>query len=297
MRFFSKISGNFSNMCNRFYWYRIRKEIKGVETRTALEGSWDSFYWYTIMLIKMTQAGIHFCKNGIESDRYIMGYEFIDDKVSKSDLEFAIKKVIESSNSVYIGDIVKNNERQYYAMLRVEGNKAIITIKNWTLDLTKESKTYTWNENKELVKSPCYCSTSKKEFEIENIKSISYTKLIEYIDKRLNEYKDYLNIKGLEIEKPALESLLRNEAINILPEEYGMISDYIKTKIRGRIVHIHDIFELRKKWIKLSQIDWSDDKYNSESTKKSFELYSKDKKVIWSEVHKMFEEHLDEFWD
>ena len=76
-----------------------------------------------------------------------------------------------------------------------------------------------------------------------------------------------------------------------------MISDYIKTKIRGRIVHIHDIFELRKKWIKLSQIDWSDDKYNSESTKKSFELYSKDKKVIWSEVHKMFEEHLDEFWD
>lgn len=288
-----------------------------------------------MMYLKLSHMIHNLHDNGFQKDLYIDSYHFEKSKhPCESDLNWAKNKVIETHfgpnvkdynntygykhseedyvNRFFLGNVeVDKSEsdsgyKHYYLTEYHTPDLSLVCIENSVdvqidpNEIPKEKKLYHLNLKNmdEHIEAPQY-----------RIKGSKYTLVAELKTPSLDEAYNVFVEKNIGIED-VIDSALSNEnSLDIDWKDFSLLSPTMKEHIRGNIVTIRQLWQLRKTVNALIDLDdlndkytamWeniSDDKERFEMMKKSGELYLEDRRKLYQEICDQMNKYGRGWWD
>lgn len=264
------------------------------------EGEWDLL---NILELKLVHIWYKLKKDGNHLDWYIDTYQFAKKQATDSDRQLFLDS-IKHKSCYWLGNINFDNGFNSFDLLYESEKWRLIKSKHVEIpsnEIPESRKHYMFDiETESFTKEAPQYKISEK------ITLKSYDKL------DINEIiKD---IKELNIDIDVFKNICLDEQIFIVtPQNYQLLSNYLKSKTRGKREDLKELLHLRRLIKNVSEIDSLDDKYTPTDSEieyyeklgkdkeelydKYYQLYLKDRKELYYKVANYIAEYGMGWWD
>ena len=301
----------------REYWYSFRRipymdEFDGEVYRGRNEAldttncTWDGEKDILGMMeLKLSHMIFNLRKYGMQSDMYIDSYLLTKEYcTNENDIKWAADKVIKNHFGPHVNDYKntfgdKVDENDYINRLwlgSVESDEpGKNTIKYFLSEYHTPVKTYNCIESATVMPS-------------EEGSQWVYDTIKELDKLDLYEAQKVIEEKNIGIDNIIDSCIYFEYSLDVDWKDYKVLSPEMIKNIRGNIIGIRQLWQLRKYVKKLMALEDTNDKYmdmwqhapedqRSDLLKKSCEVFMEDRKQLYKDIFDLMNEHGRSWWD
>ena len=281
--------------------YHWRKEALDI-TNCTWEGEKDIL---SMMELKLSHMIFNLRKYGMQSDMYIDSYLLTKEYcTNENDIKWAADKVIKNHFGPNVNDYKntfgdKVDENDYINRLwlgSVESEEpGKNTVKYFLSEYHTPVKTYNCIESATVMPS-------------EEGSQWVYDTIKELDKLDLYEAQKVIEEKNIGIDNIINSCIYFEYSLNVDWKDYKVLSPEMIKNIRGNIIGIRQLWQLRKYVKKLMALEDTNDKYmnmwenapedqKSDLLKKSCEVFMEDRKQLYKDIFDLMNEHGRSWWD
>jgi len=281
--------------------YHWRKEALDI-TNCTWEGEKDIL---SMMELKLSHMIFNLRKYGMQSDMYIDSYLLTKEYcTNENDIKWAADKVIKNHFGPNVNDYKntfgdKVDENDYINRLwlgPVESEEpGKNTVKYFLSEYHTPVKTYNCIESATVMPS-------------EEGSQWVYDTIKELDKLDLYEAQKVIEEKNIGIDNIINSCIYFEYSLNVDWKDYKVLSPEMIKNIRGNIIGIRQLWQLRKYVKKLMALEDTNDKYmnmwenapedqKSDLLKKSCEVFMEDRKQLYKDIFDLMNEHGRSWWD